>query len=164
MLYVDNYNTIQNNKCREKTFRILTHFIVLFFFIQTISIILIVFIPVDTQHDSHYIVAILTFGSAIIKSFLLLIRRCLIIQVDHLWITLNVIYEIVIIILATLFAIYLNGVVEWMLIILIVFENIFLTIDYHRFSIHLSLIDNDNKMREIGYRIFVTKNINDNKI
>ena len=128
--------------CTNKNHHIiLSRIIILSSIIHLIGLIVIVFVPVDKYFESHIIIASFVFFCGIFKSFLLFIRRLLNINKYILWtIYLNAFNVCMLIITGIVVVITHEGWVEWVLILFILFENIWYAIDYNNKYISISVI------------------------
>ena len=130
---------IEPNNSNKSIINVLAHFIIFFTSIQLIGMTCIVFLPVYDFNEYHLYVANISFISAILKSIFLFIRR---VYIDHnkYYIFINFLFICMISTLATLFRIYWDGFIEWLLIILIMMENFFLIADYFKVYVKITYI------------------------
>lgn len=119
----------------------LSYINVLTILIHMWGMLYIVFVKVTEEHKSHVIVASLTFGNAIISSFVLFARRFLVHRVEEsfFFLSLNMFYLMVLVLVGILFLYFKEGYLEWTFIYLLIFENLFLAHDYYESTIELDL-------------------------
>lgn len=113
--------------------------------VQIFCMVILVFFPISKAYHAHVIVAALAFGSALTKSFFLLVRRKLLYDISSTFYLANVVYYLSF--LGTFFAFYYTryGYVEYILVFLILFENFFLAVEFYHLIIPFSLAIEDNE-------------------
>ena len=120
---------------------------------QLLCMILLVFFPISKVYDEHVVVAMLAFGSAMIKSLFLLIRRKLLYDVLSSFYLANIVYYLGFVGTFIGFFFTRYGYVEYILVFFILFENIFLAIEFYNltFTLTISVEDPDSgELEEIG--------------
>lgn len=125
---------------------VLTGFLAAF---QLLCMIILVFFPISTVYHEHFIVAALAFGSAVIKSFFLLIRRKLLYDIFSAFYVCNIIYFIGF--AGSFLGFYYTryGYVEYILIFFILFENVFLTVEFYNLTFSFSISIEDGKTGDL---------------
>lgn len=112
---------------------------------QIVCMILLVFFPVSSSYNQHVIVAVLLFGSAVIKSFFLLVRRKLLYDITSLFYICNTVYFLGFVGSFVGFLYTRYGYVEYVLLFLILFENVFLTIEFWNLTFTFSISIEDDE-------------------
>lgn len=116
---------------------------------QLVSMVILVFFPISTAYHSHFIVAILAFGSAMVKSFFLLIRRKLLYDINSSFYMGNIIYFIGFVSSFLGFYYTRYGYVEYILVIFILFENVFLTVEFYNLTLRFNIAIEDENTGEM---------------
>lgn len=131
---------INNGTERSRSFFVLLSMVTGFLAgFQVLCMMLLVFFPISTAYQAHFTVAALAFGSALVKSFFLLVRRKLLYEITSRFYIANVVYYLGF--LGSFLGFYYTryGYVEYILVFFILFENIFLAIEFYNLVIPFSL-------------------------
>ena len=110
---------------------------------QILCMILLVFFPISKVYDAHVVVAVLAFGSAMVKSLFLLIRRKLLYDITSPFYIANVVYYLGFVGSFTGFYYTRYGYVEYILVFFILLENVFLAAEFYYLTFTLAIAVED---------------------
>ena len=117
---------------------------------QLMCMVILVFFPISKNYRAHFTVAALSFGSALLKSFFLLMRRKLLYALTSVFYLSNVAYYLAFV--GTLIAFYYTryGYAEYILVFLILLENVFLAIEFYNltFTVKVSVVADETGITE----------------
>ena len=116
---------------------------------QLVAMIILVFFPISKVYKEHFTVAALAFGSAMVKSFFLLIRRKLLYDINSNFYMANIIYYIGFVSSFIGFYYTRYGYVEYILVVFILFENVFLTVEFYNLTFSFSISMEDEKTGDL---------------
>lgn len=106
---------------------------------QILCMILLVFFPISKAYNEHFVIAVLAFGSAMVKSLFLLIRRKLLYDITSAFYIANSLYYLAFVGAFIGFYFTRYGYVEYILVFFILFENIFLAIEFYNLTFTLTI-------------------------
>ena len=106
---------------------------------QLLCMVLLVFFPISKVYYEHFMVAVLAFGSAMLKSLFLLVRRKLLYNITSPFYMANVFYYLCFV--GTFIGFYYTryGYVEYILVFFILLENVFLAIEFFNLTFTLTI-------------------------